>query len=466
LRDAVLIGLARLGTCVYRKRYQTVRVRTRKAVMSTETRLPPGPRLPAAVQGMAFATMQQRVMPAMQRRYGDAFTTAMPGMRRCVIVSDPELVKAVFKAKPDVLHGGVNPLSHVLGPSSMFSLDEARHLSQRRLLLPPFHGERMKSYEAIIEEEALREMATWPEGEEFATFAPMMRITLNAILRAVFGAEDEELDGLRKLLPAMTKLGSRLVMVPALQRDLGRLSPWQRFMRQRAAYDRLVEALIDKGRRDPALEERADVLALLLQATHEDGTPMTDAEITDQLLTLLVAGHETTAGTLAWSVERLRRHPAVLSRLVAEAADGGGAYREATIREVQRTRPVIVGTGRYVAKPFDLGPWRLPPGYMIIIAATTMHLDSRFFARPREFDPGRFLGRKPDTYQWVPFGGGLRRCIGAAFAHMEMDVVLRTMLREFELAPATERPERWRFRGVAFVPSRGGQAMIRRRGYV
>ncbi len=319
--------------------------------MSTteDLRFPPGPPLPQAVQGAIFIGAQRQGLRLLRKRYGDAFTMSVPGFGKCVVISSPELIKQTYTAKPDVLHTGErNPLSYVLGPGSMFSLDEDEHLRERRLLLPPFHGERMQSYEAIIEEEALREMDSWPEGEEFETLEPMMRITLNAILRAVFGAEGAEFDALRKLLPGMVDLGQRLALIPLLRKDAGRFSPWVRFKRMRAAFDVQVESLIDRALADPDLEERADVLALLLRAKYEDdGSAMTRSAIADQLLTLLVAGHETTAGQLAWAIERLRRHPGVLRRLVEEVdADSGNAYRQATILEVQRTRPVITGHGR------------------------------------------------------------------------------------------------------------------------
>jgi len=432
--------------------------------MSAATyRLPPKP-LPGPLATGLYLSGALRRRPRMRRRFGDAFRVYLPTIGRSVVVTDPELVKRVFTAPADVLYGGEeSPLSRTLGPHSSFALDEDEHLRQRRLLLPPFHGERMAGYAEIFAEEALREVATWPEGREFPTLQPMMRITLNAILRTVFGvAEGPEFASLRKWMPGWVKLGSALTAMPWAQRDLGRWSPWNRFLRRRRTYDALVESLIERGRADPNLAEREDVLALLLQARYEDGTAMTRAELSDQLLSLLVAGHETTAGSLAWTIERLRRNPRVLARLVEEVREGGGELREATIREVQRVRPVIAGTARKVKKPFELGEWLLPPGTYIVIDGTLMHYDPRLFEEPARFDPDRFLGRAPETYSWVPYGGGRRRCLGAAFAHLEMDVVLRTVLAEVELLPTQRRPEAWRFRGVAFAPARGGLAQIRR----
>ncbi|MBB4664906.1 cytochrome P450 [Conexibacter arvalis] len=427
--------------------------------------LPPGPhRLPTPIQTALFLGLQTQTARIMRRRYGEAFTVRISGIGNLVVVSDPVLLKQVFTADPKVLHAGDrSPLGAVLGRNSLLAIDEQRHLSQRKLLLPPFHGERMQSYEAIIEEEARREIATWPEDRPFATLEPMMRITLGAILRAVFGARGSELEQLRGLLPPMVSLGSRLALLRFLQRDLGAWSPWGRFTRMRAAFDRHVDELIATARRDPELEQRSDVLSLLVRARHEDGTPMSREEIADQLLTLLAAGHETTAATLAWAVERLRRHPDVLRRLVAEVDAGGRDYRDATIREVQRSRPVITAAGRFAMVDYQLGEWLLPAGTRIFASAYLTQRDARLYPDPERFDPDRFVGRMPETYKWVPFGGGIRRCIGAAFAHMEMDVVLRTLLSELELATTGEPEERWKSRGIAFAPSRGGRAVVRRR---
>ena len=230
-----------------------------------------------------------------------------------------------------------------------------------------------------------------------------------------------------------------------------------------ASYRRLVDTLIDDHLADPELDERIDILALILRAQLEDGEEVDHAETADELLTLLVAGHETTASALAWSVERLRRHPEVLRRLEEEAAGDEATLRLATVNEVLRVRPVISATGRLVRKPFEVGEWRLPPGSRVVTGIVPMHEDGRFHEGGERFDPDRYVGRKPDTYAWIPFGGGLRRCLGAAFAQFEIDVVLRTLLRNFELQPTDDPPERESFRGVAFAPGKGGVAVVRRR---
>lgn len=427
--------------------------------------LPPGPPLPKPAAGYVVLLNRRSILKRLQRRYGDAFTVNLPILGPSVIVSSPELVKQVYTApQGTLLVAENNPLAEVLGPGSLFALDGKPHLRERKLLLPPFHGNRMKSYEGVIEEEALREIAGWPEGVEFATMPSFMKITMNAILRTVFGAEGPNQRQLAELLPTLVSLGSALTVLTWLRRDLGRLSPGGRFRRVRAEYDAVIDRMIDEARADPDLDERTDVLALLLRAHYEDGSTMSRAAIADELLTLLAAGHETTATSLAWAVERLRRHPALLSRLVEEAEGDGAELRRATIHELQRTRPVIAATDRVVGvEEFELGEWRIPRGHRIIEAATLMHSDPRFFDRPEAFLPDRFIERSPDTYTWIPFGGGTRRCVGAAFAQMEMDVVLRTLLREVEFEPTTDPDERWKARGIAFAPARGGRAEIRRR---
>jgi cytochrome P450 family 138 len=427
--------------------------------------LPPGPRAPVVFQTAAILLRQREYMERQRRRFGAVFTLRIAGFDHMVVLSEPELIKQVFTADPTVLHAGDrSPLRRVLGSHSLLGIDEDRHLEQRRLLLPPFKGQRMRTYEALIEEIALAEIAQFPEGREFPVGPAMQRITLQAILRAVFGATGRELAELERLLPPWTTLASRLATLPRLQKDLGRLSPWGRMLRLRARIDAILDRLIATAKADAALRERTDVLALLVQATHTDGTPMGDEEIRDQLVTMLAAGHETTAHQLSWAVERLSRHPVALARLVEEVDAGGRAYRDATIREVQRTRPVIFFAGRHTMQPYVLAGYELPEGVLIASAAAMTHFDPRLFDAPDRFDPGRFLDRRPDTYAWIPFGGGIRRCIGATFAHMEMDVVLRALLERVELVP-TERPgEGWAFRGVAMAPARGGRVVIRRRG--
>jgi cytochrome P450 family 138 len=426
--------------------------------------LPPGPSTPRAVQGAYALTVAQRGMRRMRDRYGDAFTVNVPIFGRAVVVSDPAEVKQLFLASADVADHLDRNLGRVLGPGSLFALAGEDHHRQRRLLVPPFHGRRLVAYEKIVEEETVRELASWPQGRAFATLPSMMRITLNIILRAVFGSGGAELAALRELLPRMITLGSRLAVLPLPKVDFGRWSPWGRFWAMRREHDAIVARLIAQAQRDGGLDERDDILALMLQSRYEDGSAMSHGEIADQLLTLLAAGHETTATTLAWAIERLRRHPAVLRALVEEADTGGHSLREATILEVQRTRPVIDLVGRQVkADGFQIGRWTVPKGYAILVSITLIHDNESLFPNAQAFDPHRFLGARPDLYQWIPFGGGTRRCLGAAFANMEMNVFLRTMVREVTLVPTDEPGERWHSRGVANAPAKGGRAVVYRR---
>lgn len=419
--------------------------------------------LPKPVQGVLLAGFRRWFTRTAAKRYGPVFAMNVPFFGRSVVVSDPALVRQVFLASTDDLVNVRPNLSRLFGRGSVFALDGKEHRVRRKLLAPPFHGQSIRNYEKVIEEETLRETATWPEGREFATLEPMNRITLNVILRTVFGADGSELDYLRKIIPPWAKLGSRMATLPEPSFNTGRYSPWGRLEEFRRNFDRTVYALIEKAMADPRLEDRTDILALLLRTTYEDGTPMSHQHIADELITLLGAGHETTASTLGWAFERLRRHPEVLARLVEENDEGGNEYRQATIVELQRNRTVIDFAGRHVLAPhFDLGDWRIPHGYTVMIAIANVHANAETFPDPERFDPSRFLGTRTPT-AWVPFGGGTRRCIGAAFANVEMDVVLRTILRDFMIETDAAPEEKVHFRGIAFTPKAGGRVTVRRR---
>ena len=430
--------------------------------MTAELNLPPGPRWPLPLQGLAYLASRRRMMQVLSKRYGTAFTVRLPFFGPTVIISDPALVKQFFQTRTDVVRNVEPNLDLVLGPGSTFGLQGDEHRRRRKLLVPPFHGRRMRAYEGLVEEETLKEIATWPEGREFAVLPSTNRITLNVILRAVFGAEGAEFDALRAVMPPLVTLGSQLVFLPWLHRDLGLWSPWGRFLSLRREFDTIIGSLIDRVADDPNLEQRDDVLSLMLLSRYEDGTAMSRSDLADELFTLLAAGHETTGTQLAWAVERLRRNPNVLSRLVDEVDLGGSDLLQATIHEVQRNRPVIDGAARQVIAPaMPLGQWMIPQGYTVQVDIPLTHQHA--YPDPERFDPDRFRDASPDMYSWVPFGGGTRRCLGAAFANMEMNVVLRTLLREFDFVPTTARPERLHSRGVAFAPSGGGRAVVYRR---
>ncbi len=425
--------------------------------------LPPGPRLPKLIQGIAYAVSRTWTVERLVRRYGDVFTMTLPVFGPSVIVADPQLAKQLFAANTDDV-GNIQPnLSRILGPGSVFALDGAEHRRRRKLLTPPFHGKSVANYERIFEEETLRELATWPEGQEFATLEPMMRITLNAILRTVFGADGERLDELRRIIPPWVTLGSRLAVLPNPSQTYGQWTPWGRLAAYRRQYDAVIDRLIADVKADPHLEARDDVLALLLRSTYEDGTVMSNRDIADELLTLLAAGHETTASTLAWAFERISRHPDVLAALEAEAATDGNEYRQAVILETQRVRTVIDFAGRHVHAPrFQLGEWVIPRGYSVTVAIRRMHERTDEFGDPARFDPQRFVGHRPGL-SFMPFGGGTRRCVGAVFANVELDVVLRTVLRHLEIQPTDRPDEGTHSRGVAYTPKAGGRIVMRRR---
>lgn len=427
-------------------------------------KLPPVARIPKAVQGIGFAMSRRSMMRRLSRRYGSVVALRLPMWGRVIAVSDPELAKQIFTTSPDEL-GNIQPnLSRLFGSGSVFALEGDDHRRRRRLLAPPFHGKSMKNYERIIEEETLREIAGWQQGESFPTLPPMMRITLNAILRAVFGADGAELDELRRLIPPWVTLGSRLAALPKPKRNYGRFSPWHRLDEWRRQYDKVIDTLIAVERADPDFAERTDVLALLLRSTYDDGSAMSHKDIGDELLTLLAAGHETTASTLAWAFERISRHPELLAALVEEADDDGSELRQATILEVQRARTVIDFAGRHVyPETYQLGEWVIPRGHSIIVGIAQLHDNPELFPDPGRFDPQRFIGTKPSALAWVPFGGGTRRCVGAAFANMEMDVVLRTVLRRLAIETTDAPGERWHCRGVAFTPKDGGRITVRPR---
>jgi hypothetical protein len=416
------------------------------------------------VQGFAAVADRRAGLKGLHARYGPDFTVDVPIFGRVVVISEPDHVRQIFRSPPAELDTVAGSLGRVMGPNSLFALTGERHRIQRKMLTPPFHGHSLRSFEAVLVQESVREFATWEQGREFATMPSMMRITLNAILRAMFGAEGSQFERLQRLLPSAVRLGSMLSIVPVPQWDWGRWSPWGRFFAARREYDAIVDELIADARADPRLDERDDVLAVMLRSRYADGAEMTRDEIADQLVTMLTAGYETTATTLAWAVERLRRHPALLVRLVAELDDGGDDLLVATIAEVQRCRPVVDTTFREVAaRSYRLGPWTLPHGQTVMVAIGLVHDDEALFGAHDRFDPDRFLVAKPDASAWIPFGGGTRRCIGAAFATMELRVVLREMLREFTLVPTTGRSERWRSRGVAMAPGSGGLAVVTRR---
>lgn len=426
--------------------------------------LPPGPHIPKSLGMVLFALDRRRLVNRLTKRFGAAFTVDSPIFGPTVFVTEPDLARQVFLADPEDL-GNIQPnLSRILGSGSVFALDGAEHRRRRNLLSPPFHGKSVRAYEQIIIEETLNEIRKWPTGTSFETLGPMNRITLNVILRAIFGAEGAELDQLRVSLPKWVTLGSRLVTLPMPIRNYGRYTPWGKLAAWRDQYERILDKLIDDAQADPNFAERTDVLTLLLSSTYDDGTAMTRREIADELLTLLAAGHETTASTMAWVFERLCRHPELLDELTAEADTDANTLRRATIREVQRVRTVIDFAGRHVYAPsVQIGEWVIPRGHGVIVGINQIHQSPEVFCDPERFDPRRFLDGNPSAFEWLPYGGGSRRCPGSTFANLEMDLVLRTVLRQFTIEPTTAPGEKYHSRGVAFTPKQGGRITVRPR---
>jgi cytochrome P450 len=407
-------------------------------------------------------------MEKRRQRYGDVFSSHFPFFGRVVFVADPALVKRVFAGDPAVFHAGAanaTMLGDALGEHSLLTLDEGRHMSQRKLLLPPFHGEAVRRYAEMMAAAAAEEVSRWPVGRTFALRPRMQAITLEVILRAVFGVRDgERMELFRARIPRLGELSSPLDWLPFMQRDLGGLTPAARFRKAVAAVDELIYAEIAERRSlDPdASADRDDVLTLLLGARHEDGSPMTDVELRDELMTLLTAGHETTATGLSWAFERLLRNPRVLARLV-ESLDDGDEYLDAVVKETLRVRPVVVDVARQLQRDIELDGWRLPAGTLVLPAIAAVHVRPDLYPSPQEFRPERFVEVSTESYAWIPFGGGVRRCIGASFAQAEMRVVLREVLRRVRLRAPSERPERPQVRHVTVVPARGCRVIVQER---
>jgi cytochrome P450 len=410
--------------------------------------------------------MPTRFLDACHARCGDYFTLRPAPDRELVVTADPEAVKLVFTGDPNLLYAGEGnvTLAPLLGPGSVLLLDGEEHLRHRRLLLPPFHGERMRAYGAMMEEVAVRRVAEWPSGREFAALPSMQALTLEVIMRAVFGFDDagrrERIGGpLRRLLDAVASRPRVLALVLTAGRN-GPLSPWRRFAVLRERADELLYGEIAARRRDAHEDGEGgdDIFSLLLAARDPDGRPLTDSELRDELMTLLLAGHETTATALAWTFERLIRSPHVLDRLIAAEAAGDESYLDAVIKESLRLRPVVPAVVRRLQAPMELGGWELPAGVNIAPSIYLIHRRPDLYPDPLEFRPERFLDDPPGTYEWIPFGGGVRRCLGASFATFEMKIVIRAVLASRRLHPRRgARPEGVTRRAITFAPTRGGR---------
>jgi cytochrome P450 family 135 len=434
--------------------------------------LPSGPAEAPLAQTMRWLVRPIAFMESCRRRFGDAFSVRFLGFERpMVMLSDPEAIRALYTAHEHGLPPGRTiALLPVMGPSSVLLLEGSEHLARRKLMLPPFHGERMRSYESIVREVTEREVEGWSGDRVFALHPRMQAITLEVILRAVFGVTDPVRGGLlRERLPLL--LGE--TSSPALQfrvllsSRFGRGDPLARLREVIDGVDELLLAEIAERRADPASEQREDILSLLLSSRFEDGGAMSDRELRDQLITLLLAGHETTATALAWTFDLLLRHPAALARLTEEV-DGGeeDVYLRAVISESLRLRPVVPLAGRRLASELRVGALTLPAGTDVTPSIWLTHTRADLYPEPFAFRPERFLERPTSTYGWIPFGGGVRRCLGATFAEFEMRVVLETILRRRALTSVSGRAERVTRRNVTFSPRHGTRVRggVRTRG--
>jgi cytochrome P450 len=426
--------------------------------------------MPALLQSIGNWTRPTAFLERARNRYGRAFTVRLLGTPPIVMISDPEQVREIFQAPPEVLHPGegARVLEPIVGPNSVILLDEAPHLEQRKLLLPPFHGERMQRLSGLMSALTEREVESWPRGEVLALHPRLQRLTLEIILRAVFGLEQgARLDELRGLLTELLAFGeSPLSLLPEPPDALKRFVRTTRRVEElNARVDELLYALIDERRAQGPQDGAEDVLALLLSASREDGSPMHPQELRDELVTALVAGHETTASQLAWAFALLARAPAVQQRLAA-AIDAGDDedYLTAVINEVMRIRPVLPNAEpRLVKQPVEIGGVHYPPGVVLFASAHLVQHDPAVYPEPHAFRPERFLEQPPGTYTLIPFGGGRRRCIGASFAMLEMKIVLRAVLAAYALAPASGDHERARRRGITISPARGARVRLRQR---
>jgi cytochrome P450 len=431
--------------------------------------LPPGPRAPAVLQTLAWALAPTWVMDACARRLGEAFTlTFSPSGMKLVLISDPDAVKTVFTAPPRVAPSGAgnSPVAQVMGPSSVIVLTGPEHMRQRKLLLPPFHGERMREYEEVIVEATRRDMASWPLGRPMRLQERTRAITLEVILRAVFGVEAERMGALKEAIAGLVKPMHPLAIVLVALRRPSLERPTGAFGLALDHLDAVIYEELERRRGQEDLAERRDILSLLMQARDEDEQPMSDSELRDELVTLLLAGHETTATSVAWAVERLVRHPAKLRRLQEEIESGGEEYMTAVVNETLRVRPVVPIVVRLLQEELQVGSYRLPAGTRVVPSIYLTNRNPRVYEAAEEFRPERFLDEGPETFSWIPFGGGIRRCIGASFAQLEMSLMLRTVLGELE--PSVPR-RRWRNgewvrrRAITLVPAAGARVVWSRR---
>lgn len=425
--------------------------------------LPPGPRAPASVNTARLARRPLESLLGWHKRYGDVFTVRYLIFGTGVYVADPAAIRDLLTGDQSDLHAGEAnaPLAPLVGNSSILVLDGAEHLRQRRLLLPPFQGSAVQAFRDVIREVAEAEVARWSTGTEFALRDRMRALTFEVICRAVFGvADSRRVARLRAALTPIMDMGATLFLPSVLRRDFGPLSPWGRLQRRLRRADALLFEEIARRRHEPDLEQRTDVLSLLLRARDEEGRTMTDAELRDELMTMLAAGHETTATALAFAFDLLLRHRRVLSRLQESLTTGDDAFLEAVVTESLRLRPVIDASERTLTKPRVIAGWELPAGIRVYPAILLVHRREDLYPDADRFRPQRFLDEGAESYSWLPFGGGIRRCVGAALAQAEMAEVIRVVLSRVTLRPLRSEPDPVVMRGITLVPRHGTPVAI------
>jgi cytochrome P450 len=427
--------------------------------------LPPEPSSPPLVQTLRWVLRPLAFMQDCRERYGDSFSVKFLGFERpMVLISDPAAIKALYMERENGLPPGRNiVLEPILGARSVLLLEGAEHLARRKLMLPAFHGERMRSYETALDEIVGAEIDSWPLDSEFPIHSRMQAVTLEVILRVVFGVADgprlERLRGMLSTVLSETSSARSQLIGLATRRFRGG-NAMARFEGQLKEVDELLYAEIAEHRSKPDLEQRDDMLSMLMLAEFEDGGRMDDTELRDQLMTLLLAGHETTATALAWTFDLLLRHPEPLQRLRDSLAAGEDDYLRATISESLRLRPVIPLAGRRLAKELTVDGRTLPPGTDVTPAIWMTHTRADLYPEPFAFRPERFLGQSPDTYAWIPYGGGIRRCLGASFAEFEMRIVLREVLTRCDLRKASPEPEKTGRRNITLSPKGGTPVVV------
>jgi cytochrome P450 len=427
--------------------------------------LPPGPRTPASINTARLVRRPLQLLLGWHERYGDVFTVPLLIFGVGVYVCDPNAIRDMLTGGQTDLHAGEAnaPLSSVLGDSSVLVLDGREHLRQRKLLLPPFQGSAIQNFRTIIRDVANAEISNWKEGEHFVMRQRMRTLTFEVIARAVFGVtERDRIERLRSALVSVLDMQTVFLLPNMLRHDFGRWSPWGQFQRRLQAADSLIYEEIALRRSEPDLEDRTDVLSLLLRARDEEDRSMTDVELRDELMTMLLAGHETTATGLAFAFDLLGRNPRVLDRLRDELSAGDDAYLDAVVTETLRLRPVIDSNARTLTKPRTIGGWDLPAGIRVYPAIAVVHLREDLYPRPHEFRPERFIDGEAESYAWLPFGGGIRRCIGASLAQAEMAEVIRAVVSSVDLQPTRPDPESVVMRGITLVPRHGTPVAVGR----